>query len=924
MLVQNIGLGVDHYGLNKFGSRTAEYNMIHSKLVELLAPFSFPSWNSVPFHTVSSYTVREDLSSKIKDKLRVKFEDSSLPHALVIYGLGGAGKTQLALRYVEDHGEKYSPILWIDAKSPETVLSSFERCAGALRLSVDRDSRRGPALRESPAVENVLRWLGARDESDEEWLVVIDNADDVSWNLEAIIPRGQRGNVIITSQHPQSRQLLRGNYERLQVGMMEKSEAISLLLKHVDTDQVSATAEVQETTHKIVERLGCLPLAVDLAGAYISEQENRDAALQQYLVEYEQHEDDLLQQESFRQLEPHEKTVWTVWDTTMDAIERRYPELHARDLLTLLAHFHRGLIQDELFRLASQGLPAVARLLRSTQAELPDWLEKYIDMDGVKWDDFHYRQACDVLIRYSLVQRIGGEWPGLTMHGLVQWRAKKRVGDRRWQQWYIMVITAASWQVIWGQNEQQFRRHLITHFPAIQRLDGVTWGMEDKAEERLVSAWNLLGQVYNEEGRWKEAEELFVQAMETSEKLLGRENPSTLTSMANLAPTYRNQGRLREAEELGAHVMETRRKVLGSEHPDTLTSMVHLASTYRDQRRWKEAEELEAQVVEIFKRVLGPEHPSTLTSMVNLALTYLFQGRWKEAEELGVQAMKTGKQVLGSEHPSTLASMANLALTYSNQGRWKEAEELEVQVIEIRTRVLGVEHPDTLTSTANLALTYMSQGRWKEAEELEVQVIKTFKRVLGPEHPSTLTNMANLALTYSNQGRWKEAEELGVQVIEIRTRVLGVEHPDTLTGTANLASTYSSQGRWKEAEELEVQVMEVRKKVLGVEHPDTLTSTANLASTYLSQGRLKEAEELEVQVMETRKKVLGVEHPETLTSMANLAFTWKSQGRDIEALRLMEDCLQLRKLLLGPNHPDTLASVYSLRMWLGDNLAVSL
>ena len=177
MLVQNIGLGVDHYGLNKFGSRTAEYNMIRSKLVELLAPFSFPSWDSVPFHTVSSYVAREELSSKIKDKLRVKFEDSSLPHALVIYGPGGTGKTQLALRYVEDHGEKHSPILWIDAKSPETVLSSFERCAGALRLSVDRDSGRGPALRESPAVENVLRWLEARDESDEEWLVVIDNAD---------------------------------------------------------------------------------------------------------------------------------------------------------------------------------------------------------------------------------------------------------------------------------------------------------------------------------------------------------------------------------------------------------------------------------------------------------------------------------------------------------------------------------------------------------------------------------------------------------------------------------------------------------------------------------------------------------------------------------------------------------------------------
>jgi hypothetical protein len=77
--VENIGLGVDHYGLNKFGSRTADYSRIRLKLVELLATKPLPSWDSVPFHTVSSYTAREELSSKIREKLRVKFEDGTCP-----------------------------------------------------------------------------------------------------------------------------------------------------------------------------------------------------------------------------------------------------------------------------------------------------------------------------------------------------------------------------------------------------------------------------------------------------------------------------------------------------------------------------------------------------------------------------------------------------------------------------------------------------------------------------------------------------------------------------------------------------------------------------------------------------------------------------------------------------------------------------
>jgi Tetratricopeptide repeat len=100
------------------------------------------------------------------------------------------------------------------------------------------------------------------------------------------------------------------------------------------------------------------------------------------------------------------------------------------------------------------------------------------------------------------------------------------------------------------------------------------------------------------------------------------EHPDTLTSMANLASTYRNQGRWKEAEELEVQLMKTSKRVLGAEHPNTLTSMANLASTYRKQDRWKEAEELKVQMIEMRKRVLGEKHPATLTSMVNLASTY--------------------------------------------------------------------------------------------------------------------------------------------------------------------------------------------------------------------------------------------------------------------------------------------------------------
>ena len=86
-----------------------------------------------------------------------------------------------------------------------------------------------------------------------------------------------------------------------------------------------------------------------------------------------------------------------------------------------------------------------------------------------------------------------------------------------------------------------------------------------------------------------------MRVMEPSLRVLDMEHPDTLISMANLASTYRNQGRWKEAEELYVQVMETRKRVLGGEHPDTLTSMAYLASTYWNQGRWKEAEELQVE-----------------------------------------------------------------------------------------------------------------------------------------------------------------------------------------------------------------------------------------------------------------------------------------------------------------------------------------
>ena len=572
---------------------------------------------SVPLETVPTYTERRNLSSMIEEKLRKSCNKNSLAHALVIYGLGGTGKTQLALKFIENHKKKYNPILWIDAKSPETVQSSFERCVDELQLVVNKSSKSTSGLKDSSAAQTVLRWLQNRNEWNDEWLVVIDNVDDLTWGVKEIIPKGNRGNVVITSQDDQSPRLFDKGCEKLRIDTMERSEARALLLQHLDQDFNLASDNAQKVSDAIVERLGYLALAVDLAGAYIHEDfshdsSNQEAALKRYLANFGKHQDVLLQSDYFKGLSPYDKTVWTVWDTTLETIKRRHPELRADLLLAFLARFNREIIHDQLFRMASLGFPATAENLCQQDQDLPDWLKELIKLDQQDWDSFRYREALKPLLRYSLLQRMDGEWPGVAMHGLVQWPATKYAKDQLWDFWYLIFISAVSHHILQDKAKPQFRRHMIMHVSTVGKTCFDNMQVDD---QRKIWVWGTVGNVYHLEGRWKEAEELEVQVMETSSRVLGQEHPSTLTSMANLASTYRNQGRWKEAEELEVQVMETSSRVLGQEHPSTLTSMANLAFTWKSQGRNHEAILLLQECFQLQTHKLGSQHPATESSL---------------------------------------------------------------------------------------------------------------------------------------------------------------------------------------------------------------------------------------------------------------------------------------------------------------------
>ena len=795
-------------------------------------------------------------------------------------------------------------MFWVDASSSESIEMSLRGIANihaAQEFGVDG------------SVHSVLQWISC---IQEEWLIVFDNADDPPPEVVAkFFPSGNRGNILITSRNRSMGRIV-SHENSIEINEMEELDAITLLLK---ASCLNPLDEHVEAARKIVIELGCIPLAIDHAGAYI---EAGKCNIDTYLRQLSLHHQTLLSDAAFKGASNYDQTVYGTWDLSFKEIERRAGQVTARNaqaaqaavlILQICAFYHHSNISKKIFQSAAEG--ARKHVINSEVAEkLPQAMTSLnytllaLDSNG-QWDEFIFGQGISVLLSFSLIRREHSS-EMLSIHPLVHCWSREQMSISEQQRMHQMGSTILSCAISRGSTSQDYalRRLIFPHIKA-NDLYGIQTGL---TKQYYDDQYNSFASVMVENGDWNTAEQLLIQVMDMRKKVLGEEHAETLLSIGNLAIIYWNQGKWNNAEQLEIQVMNMSEKLLGEKHPYTLLSMGNLARIYSDQGRWNEAEKLEVQVVDIKKKLFGEENHDTLFSMGNLASTYIRQGRWTEAEQLGIQVMNMRKKLFGEEHPDTLRSMGNLASTYSHQGRWNEAEQLEVQVMNMTKKLLGEDHPNTLLSMGNLGSTYWYQGRWDEAEQLEIQVMNLTKKLLGEEHPNTLLSMGNLARTYSDQGRWNEAEQLEVQVVDMRKKLFGEEHLHTLISMKNLASTYFLQGRWNEAEKMQVQVMNIMKNSLGVEHPNTLSAMGDLARIYSEQERWHEAEQLQVQVLDMRKKLFGKEHPDTLLGMEHLASTYSHQGRWNEAEQLQVQVVGIRTKLFGAEHPDTLQSMQRL------------
>ena len=621
----------------------------------------------MPFESNSQFVGR---NSEL-DVLERKLADHQ-SSKVAITGLGGIGKTQVALELayrIKDKDAKCS-IFWVPATNMESLHQAYREIACQLQI---------PGLEQENVDVKKLVQLHLIQESAGRWLLIFDNADDITmWindtrnndaspSLIDYLPYSKQGSLVFTTRTRKVAVKL-AQQNVVDVSKMDEDLAAQMLSKYlIDRNLLENRKDAVE----LLKQLDFLPLAIVQAAAYINA--NRTCTILDYLS--------LLQDQEQTIIELLSEDFEDNW---------RYRNIKNSVATTWLISFEQIRQRD---RLAAEYLSFMSCIdpRDIPQSLLPRARSRKEEVD-----------ALGTLSAYSFVTRRKLS-QSLDLHRLVH------LATRNWLRkegllvkWTFNAI--AQLAEIFPSNDNKNRTQWKAYLPHAHYVLKISFTMNKTKETmKLLSKF---GQCLHSDGRYNEAREIFVQLTEMTSSVLGTEHLDTLSSAAWLASTYQSQGRWKEAEELNVKVMEIKQRVLGEEHPGMLTSMSNLALIYQSQGRWKKAEKLEIQVIEIKKRVLGKEHPDILMSMGNLASIYQNQGRWKEAKELEMQVIETRKRVLGKEYLYTLTSMANLALIYQNQGGWKEAEKLNVQVMKIKQRVLGEEYPGTLISIDNLASTY--------------------------------------------------------------------------------------------------------------------------------------------------------------------------------------------------------------------------
>ena len=576
-----------------------------------MAPLSI--WN-VPHHRNTFFTGREDILTHLHSTFTA---GKTVILTQAISGLGGIGKTQIAVEYAYRHREEYKAILWAKADSREILVSDLVGIAELLNLA-----KKNPQD-QNQMVSAVKRWL----QSNTNWLFILDNAEDLAMVRE-YLPSVGNGHILLTTRSQVTGRMARC----IKVNKMKPEEGGLFLLRWANIIALEASLDAAPATDQIKaveisQIMDGLPLALDQAGAYIEE---TASSLSGYLNLY-QNKNTVLLKRRGKLISDHPESVFTTWSHSFEKIQQA--NAAAAELLRFCAFLHPDSIPEEII---IEGAAELGPILQPVAA-----------------DPFELNDAIGELLKFSLVQR-DSEANTINIHRLVQTVVRAGMDEATQRLWAERTVRAINRALPdFELTAHQVYQRCLPHVQACMALI-------DQLHMSFTDAAQLLyqvGQYLHKHAQYEQAEPLYKRALAIYEQELGPDHPHVATNIDNLASLYRNQSKYVQAELLYQRALMLAEKA--ANHSSVATSLNNLAELSRLQGKYDKAESLYKRALVYLEQTLGPEHPYVATALENLTILYCDQGKYNQAEPLYQRTLVLYKQTSGLEHIDTATALGN-------------------------------------------------------------------------------------------------------------------------------------------------------------------------------------------------------------------------------------------------------------------------
>jgi tetratricopeptide (TPR) repeat protein/transcriptional regulator with XRE-family HTH domain len=666
-------------------------------------------------------------------------------------GLGGLGKTQLAVELVHRYGRFFAGgVFWLGFASADEIPLQVAACAGSGAVGLEAD------LSSRPLEERVKLVMGAW-RSPVPRLLVFDNCEEESL-LETWRPTSGGCRVLVTSRRSHWSPTL--GVTALPLDLLPRPDSIELLRRYRPD-----LAAGDHRLDAIAGRLGDLPLALHLAGRYLLAY-RAEVGLDEYLSDLDQPE-----------LIGHASLLGEGLDDSPS------PTHHVQSLAQTFA-----LCLGRLNREREVDRVAVALLARMAWMAPGEPVPR--ELLARTLEEVEPRRRADGLRRLGVVGLVeeGEGW--LRLHRLVAHFMRQEDLDPEAQPAVAGALIGC------GADAEQRRLTgpaLAAVIPHLVEVAGSAFG---GGGEELPAAelFTATGHALQYAGDLRAAGPWYERALAIVERVLGPNDPRTATSLTSLAEPLWAQGELAAARSLLDRALAIRERALGSCHPDTALSLDNLGAVLWTQGDLAAARSLFERALAIQVQVLGPDHRDTAQSLNNLGALLRAQGELAAARPLLERALDIHERVLGTDHPHTANALDHLGALLRDQGELAAARPLLERALAIRERVLGPDHRHTAVSLDSLALLRRDQGEMDAARSLFERALDIRERVLGPDHRQTAASLNDLAAVLRAQGDPAAARPFFERALAIRERIYGPDHPDTVATRRALADLAADGG----------------------------------------------------------------------------------------------------------------------------------